>query len=70
MGECAVNEDFDPDRVGSILWRLGSDGKWSTRDHSGMQGDTIETVEVGDYNNLLAMYNDVKGKYDWMRKDC
>ena len=52
----AKDAPFDPEKVGSILWRLGSGGDWRTEDHSGMQGDTIESVEVGDYDKLLAMW--------------
>jgi len=63
-----MDDKFDPENVGSIFWLLESDGNWVTGDHSGMQGDTIETVEIRDYENLLAMYLEVKGKYDWMRK--
>jgi hypothetical protein len=67
---------FDPDKVGSMVWELGSNGSWSTRDHSGMQGDTIETVEIGDYEQLLALYRAEQKKRttvtwvapDWMEK--
>lgn len=64
-----MEKDFDPEKVGSIFWLLESDGNWVTGDHSGMQGDTIQTVEIGDYEKLLAMYLEIKGKYERLNKE-
>jgi hypothetical protein len=62
-----IDDHWDPEEVGSIWWVIESDGNWKTGDHNALQGDTIETVEIGDFEKLLAMYREVKGKYEWLR---
>lgn len=64
-----MDDNFDPENVGSIYWRKGSDDAWNSTDldPKDIVSGTIETVHVGDYEKLMAMYREVKGKYDWLR---
>lgn len=51
---------FDPEKVGSIYWKIGSDGAWQSDDLSAEDKNkgTIETVHVSDFSKLENLYND------------
>lgn len=63
------DDEFDPENVGSIYWRKASNYVWNSTDLApeDIVRGIIETVHVGDYEKLLAMYREVKGKYEWLR---
>ncbi len=53
---------FNPDDVGSMVWRKRSDGMWSCTDVPSEDGDSVETVHIKDFEALLSLYREALGR--------